>query len=216
MNLHLDVKAGGAPEVGDMKVSHVEVLPVGVTVLARLRSGRLEPFSVDGQSMTRVDVGSFSLDELASKSGAEQSMLTWLLRLGGFAAMWLGLVLLCGPVVRLADIVPFFGSFVGFSVNTICGLLAFLLSLVIIAVSWLAHRPLVSVAILAALAAATYFMRGERIAPSVLGGGAGGGAGGGGGGGSGGLAPCLRDCAALKDDSALFDVCTGACVKKYA
>jgi hypothetical protein len=134
--------------------------------------------------------------------------MTWLLRLAGVAVMWLGLVLLCGPAVRLADILPFFGSFVGVSVNVICGILALMISVVIIALSWLAHRPLVSVALLLAIAGATYLMRGNgSSAPR---------AGGNGGGGGGGLASCLRECASLKDDSTLFDICSGACVKKYA
>ena len=206
VNLGLQDTAAAAPEIGDMKISHKEVLPVDVTVLGRLHCQSLETFSVNGQSMTRVDVGRYSLDQLVSKAGTEQGARTWILRLAGVSVMWCGLVLLCGPVVKLADIVPFFGSFVGVSINAICGLLAVLLSAFIIALSWFAHRPLVSVALLAALGAVTYLVRGGRIVSGASGGG----------GVAGGLAPCLRDCAALKDDSSLFDVCTGACVKKYA
>jgi hypothetical protein len=121
--------------------------------------------------------------------------------------MWLGLVLQCGPAVRLANILPFFGSFVGLSVNVICGILALMISVVIIALSWLAHRPLVSVALLLAIAGAAYLLMGGNGSSTRRAGGNSGG---------GGLAACLCECASLKDDSTLFDICSGACVKKYA
>ena len=43
---------------------HMEVLPVGVTVLVRLRGERLETFDINGENMTRVDVGTLSLAQV--------------------------------------------------------------------------------------------------------------------------------------------------------
>jgi hypothetical protein len=64
--------------------------------------------------MSRIEVGSRTLEQVASGAASEQAARVWLLRILGVGLMWLGFVLLFGPVVRLADVLPFLGNLLGF------------------------------------------------------------------------------------------------------
>ena len=75
--------------------------------------------------MSRIEVGSRTLEQVASGAASEQAASVWLLRILGVGLMWIGFVLLFGPVVRLADVLPFLGNLLGFgstvvSRRTVC------------------------------------------------------------------------------------------------
>jgi hypothetical protein len=81
---------------------------------------------------------------------SSNARLTWILRLVGFVVMALGIGLVLNPLKVLADVVPFIGSIVGFGVGVIAFLLAAVLSLITIALSWIAVRPVLGISLLAA------------------------------------------------------------------
>ena len=62
--------------------------------------------------------------------------------------MGIGLSMLFGPLVLLADFIPFLGGIVGKGTAIIAFLVAGIFSSVIIAVAWIAYRPLIGGAIL--------------------------------------------------------------------
>jgi hypothetical protein len=62
--------------------------------------------------------------------------------------MFLGFVLLLRPLSVLADLVPAFGSLVGFATGGFALLLSGATSLALIALAWLAFRPLVGIPLL--------------------------------------------------------------------
>ena len=51
-------------------------------------------------------------------------MITWLVRLGGFLLMWIGVAVILKPLSVLADVVPLIGSIVGFGVGLLAGVVA--------------------------------------------------------------------------------------------
>ncbi|MGD0143846.1 MAG: TMEM43 family protein, partial [Rhizomicrobium sp.] len=92
---------------------------------------------------------------IANKRHAE-SILTWILRGVGTLAMVIGFAMFLGPVSTIASIVPFLGGFVrgaAFFVSLVIGVP---LSLVVIALAWIGHRPLVGGGILL-LAVAVFY-----------------------------------------------------------
>ena len=60
----------------------------------------------------------------------------------------LGLNLLVKPISVIADALPFVGNIVGGGLGFIMALFAAVISLIIIAVAWLAYRPLIGGALL--------------------------------------------------------------------
>ena len=94
---------------------------------------------------------------------------TWILRGVGFLMMAFGLFLVMKPLSVLGDVVPFIGNMVGALLAVIAGFIALGLSLITIAIAWLAYRPLLGVPLLlggvAALVLVIVLGAGERPRP---------------------------------------------------
>lgn len=84
-------------------------------------------------------------------------MLTWILRLVGFVMMVIGLMLIANLFSVLASIVPFFGDIVGAGTGILAFLIALPLTLVTIALAWLAYRPLIGIPLLLAAVGSIVF-----------------------------------------------------------
>ena len=83
-----------------------------------------------------------------AKARTSNKWKTWLFRALGFIAMTFGLNLLVKPISVIADVLPFVGNIVGAGLGFIMALLAAVISFVIIAVAWLAYRPVLGGALL--------------------------------------------------------------------
>jgi hypothetical protein len=83
-------------------------------------------------------------------AASENALLTWLLRAGGFLAMFIGLGLIFRPLVTLADVLPILGSILGVGAGLAALALSAPLTLITVGLAWLAYRPLVGGAALAA------------------------------------------------------------------
>ncbi len=84
-----------------------------------------------------------------TESSAENTALTWILRLVGFVLMAVGIAMVLAPLSVLADVVPFIGNIVGYGTGFLAIGTASVLSLVTIALGWIVYRPLIGIAILA-------------------------------------------------------------------
>jgi hypothetical protein len=79
----------------------------------------------------------------------ENRMLTWVLRFVGAVLMFIGFALILRPLVVVADVVPFIGNILGAGVALVALGLTAVLAPAIIAIAWFAHRPLLSIAVIA-------------------------------------------------------------------
>jgi hypothetical protein len=141
-----------SPEIGDLRVSFAVVQPQTVSVIAEQTRDTFRPYQPKSARRT-VDVlheGDHSAAEMIRTEQSSNARLTWILRLVGFVVMALGIGLVLNPLKVLADVVPFIGSIVGFGVGVIAFLLAAVLSLITIALSWIAVRPVLGISLLAA------------------------------------------------------------------
>jgi hypothetical protein len=81
---------------------------------------------------------------------AENTKETWMLRGAGALLLWFGIMMVLRPISVVADFIPLVGSIAGFGTAVAAFLLAAVFGLGTIAVSWVAHRPLVGVPLLVA------------------------------------------------------------------
>ena len=86
-------------------------------------------------------MGTKSASAMFEQFEAENTMMTWILRLVGFILMAVGIALCFRPAVVLFDILPIFGDFVSMITGVIGLAIAFPLSLITIAIAWVAYRP---------------------------------------------------------------------------
>jgi len=147
-----------APALGDQRVSFKVLTPAVWSVIARQNGDSLAAYQPkNGSAIERVEAGSVSADLMFKHAESENAMLTWGLRLGGFVLMALGLGLIVNPLSVFADVIPFLGDIIGVGVGLAAILLAFVGSIIVIAVAWFVVRPLLTVA-LAVVAAAALVM----------------------------------------------------------
>ena len=160
-----------SPQIGDVRISFQAVKPQDITVAAAQTKGTFSPWSAPNQTL--VDLlkpGIFTKDALFAAAQGENVTMTWILRLGGFLLMAVGIYLVFKPLVVLADVLPFFGNLLSMGIGLFAGGIALVLSLLTIAIAWVFYRPLVGVGLLVAgvvvLAGLVALSRGKKKLPA--------------------------------------------------
>ncbi len=152
------------PAVGDLRVTFQAAGPLTVTVVGRQAGNLLLPYLSDKGMISLLRVGAHSVDGVFPSAREGHAALTWGLRLGGFALMFLGLALVFAPIMRGAETG---GPFIrGLAAKADPWLLAFLvaaaLSFAVIAAVWFVVRPILAAVL---LGAAVAFLLGVRMLP---------------------------------------------------
>jgi hypothetical protein len=96
-----------------------------------------------------VRPGTMSAADMFTAAQRENRIFTWILRLAGVVAMFIGFMLILNPLVVVADVVPFIGSILSAGAGIVSLVLTAIVAPVVIAVAWFFYRPLVSAAVLA-------------------------------------------------------------------
>lgn len=137
------------PAIGDLRVGFESASPGPVSIVARQVSQTFEAYPVKSLgTIELLETGTSSADAMFTAEMQSNVILTWILRIGGFFLMYLGLVLIGNPISVLADIVPLFGNIASFGIGLLAFATALPLSLGTIALAWLAYRPLIGIPLL--------------------------------------------------------------------
>lgn len=133
-----------SPQIGDLRVGFRAVRAQPISVVALQSAGGLTPYhGPDGRGIDLVRTGIQGADVLFQKAKADENTLTWILRGAGFVTMLVGIVLMAGPLAWLASVLPFLEGIVNAAAFGVGLILALPLTLLTIALSWLAFRPLI-------------------------------------------------------------------------
>jgi hypothetical protein len=153
-----------APEIGDVRVTVNLILPPQtVSVIAQQTGNNLQTYMpAAGQPISMLQMGQVSHDNMIAQAKAENSMQTWLIRLGTLIAMIIGFAFMMNPIKVLADVVPIFGSVVGFGTGLIAFLGGIILWCVTVAIAWFAVRPVWSIMLLVIMVIVCYFFLSSR------------------------------------------------------
>ncbi len=141
--------AGGEPQVGDVRIRFEAVEPAEVSVVA-LQYGRgfTAWTGAEGSTIEDLSMGVRTSEQMFAALESENRMLTWILRGVGFAMMAIGLGMIFAPIAVAADVVPFLGDLLRFGAGVFAVIVSAGLSLVTIAIGWVAYRPLVGIPLL--------------------------------------------------------------------
>jgi hypothetical protein len=138
------------PELGDARVKF-QAIPAGETsLLARQTKDTFEPYiTQQNTKISRIAAGAHTKEAMFAAAKSENTMITWLIRGGGFLMMFIGLSMTVAPIRVLADILPIAGRIVGAGLGFICFLISAIGSVITIAIAWVWYRPLLGIALLA-------------------------------------------------------------------
>lgn len=147
-----------SPKVGDMRVSYTG-LPSGATlsVLAAQSGDGFGPFTTsNGYQVQLAEAGTLTAKALLADKATSEKHLTWILRAVGAVAMFLGFRMFFSPLTTLASVLPFLGWIAERATTLFALVLSVPLTLVIIALAWLAVRPFIGGGLLALAALALF------------------------------------------------------------
>lgn len=146
------------PALGDLRITF-QMAPSGpVSIIAGQIGETFEPFPVKNLgTIELLKSGALSAEAMFQQEKEGNAMLTWILRLVGFLMMLFGLLMIANIFSVLASVVPFFGDIVGAGTGLLAFAIALPLTLVTIALAWLAYRPLIGIPLLLAAAGSLVF-----------------------------------------------------------
>ena len=158
----------GAPAVGDLRIHFQAVQPQTYSVVAGLFSGSLSEYDgFPNYPIALAAAGTVSADQMFKAKKAEESTFTWILRGVGFVVLFIGFLLIARPFSMILAFLPFLEGIAEAGAFLIALIMAIPLTLLVIALAWVVHRPLIGGGmILLAIGAFILFqrMRPRRLA----------------------------------------------------
>lgn len=138
-----------SPQVGDVRVTFTKVPPADISLIAQVDGSTFKAYKAkNGQSFSRVQMGTVGVDEMIEQARSENNMLTWVLRLVGVLLIVIGLKGMFGLLPMLFKVLPFLGSIVDAGVGLVSWIFGLAWSLIIIAIAWLVFRPIIGISLL--------------------------------------------------------------------
>jgi len=138
-----------APSVGDVRITFQMVPPCDISVISGQTGATFQPWATSrGNTVEELAMGTVTMEKMFEAAHDRNTMLTWILRIGGFLAMAIGLAMVFSPLTAVADVIPFVGSLVGAGVALFAGLVSIAMSSLTIGLAWLFYRPMIGVPML--------------------------------------------------------------------
>jgi hypothetical protein len=149
-----------APKVGDVRVSFEIVKPGTFSILAAQIGETFEPYQTKaGDAIDFIEEGTVSAETMFKNAASANTIITWLVRFGGFLFMAFGFMAIMRPLSVLGSVIPFIGSIIGMGTGLISFVLAGTISFLVIAIAWIFVRPLLGIAMLALAIGSFIYMR---------------------------------------------------------
>ena len=160
-----------SPQIGDMRVRFQIITPLAISAVGKQNNNTLDAYYIANDkspsnsmldtglhtfgigmdhynaSIALLEYGDVSARTMFADAEEENALKTWGLRLLGIFIMWLGLRMVCSPILTLANIVPYVGALFESGVSMGLSIIVLILGTITIAISWLSYRPIVACAI---------------------------------------------------------------------
>ncbi|MEY2488373.1 MAG: hypothetical protein QOC70_315 [Verrucomicrobiota bacterium] len=148
------------PEIGDEKISFMVLRPGTVSVVAAQARQSFAPYTTqNGREIELVESGTISPRQMFAHAEAANRIMTWILRGAGFVAMFIGGMLLLGPITAFAHVLPFLGSLVEIGFAIVAFFLSAIVSMLVIATAWIVYRPILGIALIIAAIACIVLLK---------------------------------------------------------
>lgn len=158
MNTEVQVSEGrfywgespASPQVGDVRISFEVVNPDTASLVAVQTGETFAAYQAEaGDAILLVEEGTHTAEQMFQAAHSANTVLTWIVRAGGFLMMFIGLLAVFKPISVFGDVIPLVGTMLGAGLGVFSFLLAFALSFITIAIAWIFYRPLLGIVLLA-------------------------------------------------------------------
>lgn len=156
----------GVPEIGDVRITYWKAQPGKVSLIAKVNGNSFGKYvAKNGKTLSVIKTGTQTADEMFQTEKDSNSAMTWGLRLLGLLLVIGGLKSIFGILETLLKVVPFVANIIGFGIGMICSIVGFVWSVLVIAIAWLAYRPVlgISLIVIAALVIFAFSSKGKAL-----------------------------------------------------
>ena len=155
-----------SPTIGDLRISFSREDISDASFVGAQKGATVARYKAsNGRELFLSAAGQVGAADMFEAAQSENTLVTWLIRFGGLLGMFVGFVIMLSILGIIADVIPFVGSIVGFGTSIIAGILTLILGPVVIAIAWIAYRPLLAIIVIALgilMAAALIYLRRKR------------------------------------------------------
>lgn len=155
------------PVVGDLRISFSREDIAEASFVGAQKGSKVTAYKTsNGRTLFLSAAGISDAPTMFDAAQSENTLITWLVRIGGLFGMFIGFAMMLSILGIIPDVVPFIGpligSVVGFGTAVIAIVLTLILGPLVIAIAWIAYRPVLAIAIIAIgvlLAAGLIYLR---------------------------------------------------------
>jgi hypothetical protein len=153
------------PALGDIRVTYSAIRAQTYSIAAQQNNSTLTIYqdAKNDYKIALIEPGVVSAQKLFADQASTEKMITWACRIGGFLLLLIGFNLIMGPLAMLVAFLPFLQGLVGAGTFFIALGLAIPITLITIAIAWIASRPLIGGGILLLAVAAAWMIRSVAI-----------------------------------------------------
>ena len=142
------------PHIGDVKITFNQVTsPKSISILQKVVNGTFEEYTKKGSSFSRVEMGTISGENMIEHQRSANKTWRWIFRILGALLVIGGFRSLLSFISTVFAVIPFIQKIIGAGVGLVATLLGIVWSLVVIAIAWVAVRPVLGISLLVVAAA---------------------------------------------------------------
>lgn len=147
------------PELGDLRIRFEVVRPAEVSLVAKLQGDKFTEYRTsNNEPFERLYLGAFSAEQVMEKLTQENTFMAWLLRIMGTGTCVVGFWMILGPIRSITSFIPVLAQLTGGLVFVVSLLMGTIISLTVIAVAWIAVRPLLGIGLLVIVLVAAFLV----------------------------------------------------------
>lgn len=146
------------PQVGDIRISYQKADYKDVSVLGKQVGDTIAEYTTKkNTNIKKIVKGTTNGTGMINEIESANKFIKWVYRFLGIFLIVIGISSILGPITTLIGYIPFVGKVVNSMIGVISFLVGLAISLVVIAISWFAARPIVAIVSLV-IAAALIFV----------------------------------------------------------
>lgn len=146
------------PDVGDVRITFTKVLPAQISIVAAVSGDSFTSYQAkNGKSFSALRMGNIPQEQIFEGEHSANKMMLWILRILGFILIMAGLRSVFSILETLLKVIPFLSRIVGWGVGLVCNVIGFAWGLIVVALAWIAYRPVLAIALLVIAAAVIWY-----------------------------------------------------------